>query len=71
MITTVGGENPKNDNFVIKECDEIELRKKLTTMFESFTVDGKPLIDTEFIGPVSTDIIGIIEEYIGMKYNDK
>ena len=71
MITITGEESPKNNNFVIKEKDEIYLRKKLATMFESFKVGEKPLIDSDFVGSVSTDIISIIEEYIGMKNNVK
>lgn len=70
-IITGGGVSENNNGFVMKESDEIELRKKLSAMFESFKVGEKPLIDPEFVGQVSTDIISIIEEYIGMKYNDK
>lgn len=53
---------------VMNEREEIDLRKKLRTMFNEFKINKEPIIDPEFITPVSTDIITIIEEYIEMKY---
>ena len=54
----------------MNEHHEIEIRKKLKTMFGNFNIDKKPIIDPKFITPISTDIISIIEEYIEFRYKD-